>query len=124
MYILTEKDKAVVDKQVNDIAYGIESFKDFKRGAVAVLLDPDKVYAEDYADRVKEILCTTGVTAGVCNSCSQCERCSVFGAHNEAVEEIRAGKRHKPIYTRRSRGCITHVWYNAKKGELHIIQNM
>ena len=123
-YVLNEQDKAIVSKQVNDIAHGIESFNQFKYGAIAELMNQKKTYTERWADRQKEIICTTGITAGICNSCSICEKCSVFGAHKEAVEEIRAGKRskkHDPEET--NRGCRTNVWI-SKKGVIHITQYM
>ena len=124
MYKLTEKDELRIKKQVNDIAYGNESWREFRNGATALFNDKHKAYGKHFVEREKEILCQTGFRSGNCNSCSACERCIADIAYKNAIEEIDSGLRFPPaISGRQAYNRKVHIWV-GKNGTIHITQNM
>jgi len=124
MYILNEKDEARISKQVNDIAYGVETWRDFKYGAAVQFNDRSKTWTKKFAEREKEILCQTGFRSGKCNSCTECDRCIADTAFKLAMDEIEAGLRKPPqISSRQAYNRQMSIWV-SKKGNIHITQWM
>ena len=117
-YKFSKKDRERIDRQVNDIAHGNESWKGFKKGCADILANREKCYKEYFAYRECEITCATLVTAGICGSNNECTDCIVKQEFENALKEIRSGLRGPvKVY----RGCKTFV--DVKKdGSIRITQ--
>lgn len=123
-YKLNDKDMKRVYKLADDIAYERQSAKAAKKGVIDLLNDRYQTYAEYYALRESEILCCALSMTGICNTCSECECCTVMTARENALKEIRAGVRTKPIKScKKSQMRDIHIWI-SKKGVIHITQTM